>query len=95
MLDAYRDLIDDLLNTPTEIRSLLDASGGSSTSPEATRLVAELRNRDRAILEGSRPSRARRRHTCRRCAPAHPRTTKIYRRSWKRWKLRAGTSSPC
>ena len=51
MLDAYRDLIDDLLNTPSDIRSLLDASGGSNTSPEAMRLVAELRNRDRAILE--------------------------------------------
>jgi hypothetical protein len=51
MLDAYRDLIDDLLNTPSEIRELIDASGGSSTSPEAKRLVAELRNRDRAILE--------------------------------------------
>ena len=51
MLDAYRDLIDDLLNTPSEIRTLLDASSGSTTSPEAMRLVAELRNRDRAILE--------------------------------------------
>jgi hypothetical protein len=51
MLDAYRDLIDDLLSTPTEIRALIDVSGGSTTSPEAKRLVAELRNRDRAILE--------------------------------------------
>jgi hypothetical protein len=51
MLDAYRDLIDDLLSTPTDIRALLDASAGSSTSPEAKRLVAELRNRDRATLE--------------------------------------------
>ena len=51
MLDAYRDLIDDLLNTPSEIRALVDASGESSASPEARRLVAELRNRDRAILE--------------------------------------------
>src|SRR5829696_5885608 len=51
MLDAYRDLIDDLLSTPTEIRALTDASGGSTTSPEVKRLVAELRNRDRAILE--------------------------------------------
>ena len=51
MLDAYRDLIDDLLGTPTEIRALIDASGESGTSPEAKRLVAELRNRDRAILE--------------------------------------------
>ena len=51
MLDAYRDLIDDLLGTPTEIRALIDASGGSSISPEAKLLVAELRNRDRVILE--------------------------------------------
>jgi hypothetical protein len=51
MLDAYRDLIDDLLSTPTEIRELIDVSGGSSISPEAKRLIAELRNRDRAILE--------------------------------------------
>jgi hypothetical protein len=51
MLDAYRDLIDDLLNTPTDIRALIDATRGSSISPEAKRLVAELRNRDRAILE--------------------------------------------
>ncbi len=51
MLDAYRDLIDDLLNTPTEIRALVDASGESSPSPESKRLVAELRNRDRAILQ--------------------------------------------
>jgi hypothetical protein len=50
MLDAYRDLIDDLLNTPSEIRALVDAPGESSASPEARRLVAELRDRDRAIL---------------------------------------------
>jgi hypothetical protein len=51
MLEAYRDLIDDLLNTPTEIRALVDASAGSDTSPEAKRLITEIRNRDRAILE--------------------------------------------
>jgi hypothetical protein len=51
MLDAYRDLIDDLLNTPTEIRGLVETQGGSGTSPGAKRLVAEIRNRDRAILE--------------------------------------------
>ena len=51
MLDAYRDLIDDLLSTPSEIRELVEASGESDTSPETKRLVAELRNRDRAILE--------------------------------------------
>ena len=51
MLDAYRDLIDDLLNTPSEIRALVDTPGGSEMSPEAKRLVAEIRNRDRAILK--------------------------------------------
>lgn len=48
MLDAYRDLIDELLSTPTEIRGLLDHSG--TPSPEALRLIAELRNRDLAVL---------------------------------------------
>jgi hypothetical protein len=51
MLDAYRDLIDDLLSTPSEIRELVEASGASDTTPEMKRLVAELRDRDRAILE--------------------------------------------
>jgi hypothetical protein len=50
MLDAYRDLIDDLLSTPSEIRELIEASGGSDTSPETKHLVAGLRDRDRAIL---------------------------------------------
>jgi hypothetical protein len=51
MLDAYRDLIDDLLSTPSEIRELVEASGASDTTPEMKRLVAQIRNRDRAILE--------------------------------------------
>src|SRR3954454_23391898 len=51
MLDAYRDLIGDLLSTPAEIRELVEASSGSDTSPETKRLVAELRDRDRASLE--------------------------------------------
>jgi hypothetical protein len=50
MLDAYRDLIDDLLSTPSEIRELVEASGASDISPETKRLVAEFRNQDRAIL---------------------------------------------
>lgn len=50
MLDAYQDLIDDLLSTPTEIRALIDVPGRPSASPEAKQLVGELRNRDRAIL---------------------------------------------
>jgi hypothetical protein len=51
MLDAYRDLIDDLLNTPSEIREQIEASGASDASPESKRLVAEIRDRDRAILK--------------------------------------------
>jgi hypothetical protein len=51
MLDAYRDLIDDLLGTPSEIRGLVEASSGTAESPETKRLVAEIRNRDRAVLE--------------------------------------------
>jgi hypothetical protein len=48
MLDAYRDLIDELLSTPTEIRGLLQQS--EDPSPEAVRLMAELRDRDLALL---------------------------------------------
>ena len=51
MLDAYRDLIDDLLSTPTDIRGLVMASGDVPPSAEAKRLIAEIRDRDRAILE--------------------------------------------
>ena len=50
MLDAYRDLIDDLLSTPSEIRELVEVSGGPNPTPETKRLIAEIRNRDRAIL---------------------------------------------
>ena len=48
MLDAYRDLIDELLSTPTEIRGLLQEN--SDPSPEAVRLISELRDRDLAVL---------------------------------------------
>ena len=51
MLDAYRDLIDDLLSTPSDIRELVAASGESGTSPEVKSLIAEIRDRDRSILE--------------------------------------------
>jgi hypothetical protein len=50
MLDAYRDLIDELLGTPSEIRGLID-DGADELPPEARRLIAELRARDRAVLE--------------------------------------------
>jgi hypothetical protein len=48
MLDAYRDLIDELLSTPTEIRGLLQQSG--EPSPATVKLLAELRDRDLAVL---------------------------------------------
>ena len=51
MLDAYRDLIDELLETPSDIRALIEAPDTPLPSAEARRLVAELRDRDRAVLE--------------------------------------------
>ena len=49
MLDNYRDLIDELLGTPTALRELATDHGGAL--PTATRrLVAELRDRDQAVL---------------------------------------------
>jgi hypothetical protein len=50
MLDAYRDLIDELLGTPSEIRGLVESGEGTAPSPEAKRLFVELRDRDRAVL---------------------------------------------
>ena len=51
MLDAYRDLIDDLLSTPSDIRQLVSGSGESGASPEVKGLIAQIRDRDRSILE--------------------------------------------
>jgi len=51
VLDAYRDLIDELLGTPTEIRQLVTAAGDSAVPPDAVRLIAELSDRDRAVLD--------------------------------------------
>src|SRR5688572_17886277 len=48
MLDAYRDLIEELTGTPTALRQALDARGGGAAG-EAAALVAELRDRDRAV----------------------------------------------
>lgn len=48
MLDAYRDLIDELLSTPTEIRGLLQQH--RDPSPETVRLLVQLRDHDLAIL---------------------------------------------
>ena len=49
MLDNYRDLIDELLGTPTALRQLAAARGALPAA--AARLIAELRDRDRAVLE--------------------------------------------
>lgn len=46
MLDNYQDLIDELLGTPSIIRTMI-ATGGD----EALRLVAAMRARDRIVLE--------------------------------------------
>ncbi|MCA9864234.1 MAG: hypothetical protein R2853_13910 [Thermomicrobiales bacterium] len=48
MLDAYRDLIDELLSTPTEIRGLLQDV--DVPAPDAVALIAELRDRDLGVL---------------------------------------------
>ncbi len=50
MLDAYRDLIDELLGTPSQIREMVEVANDGSTSPETKRLIAEIRDRDRAVL---------------------------------------------
>ena len=48
MLDAYRDLIEELTGTPPALRQALDARG-SAASPEAAALIGELRDRDQAV----------------------------------------------
>ena len=50
MLDSYRDLIDSLLDTPSALREVLDAHAAGDAAPAVRRLVAELRDRDRAVL---------------------------------------------
>ena len=47
MLDNYQNLIEELLETPKLVRELL----GEGASPEALALVAELRDRDTAVLD--------------------------------------------
>jgi hypothetical protein len=50
MLDTYRGLIDELLATPSEIRELLAPLSDDARSPEVQRMIAQLRDRDRAVL---------------------------------------------
>lgn len=48
MLDAYRDLIDELLGAPSDLRGLLEDAGGTLPADAAV-LVAEMRDRDAAV----------------------------------------------
>ncbi|MEA2524079.1 MAG: hypothetical protein QOF73_1306 [Thermomicrobiales bacterium] len=50
MLDDYQDLIDELLGTPKIFRDLI-AEAGDAVSPEALGLIADLRDRDRVVLD--------------------------------------------
>jgi hypothetical protein len=50
MLDAYRDLIDELLGTPSAIRGEVATEEEAGLSPAARRVIAELRDRDRMVL---------------------------------------------
>ena len=47
MLDAYRDLIEELTGTPTELRRALDAA--PDLRDQAAPLIAALRDRDQAV----------------------------------------------
>ena len=49
MLDNYRDLIDELLGTPSELRRLLDGRR-TPPSPDAIQVLAELLARDQVVL---------------------------------------------
>ena len=55
MLDNYRDLIDELLGTPTSLRQLAATRPGTPLPAAVARLVAELRDRDRAVLQRLQP----------------------------------------
>src|SRR5262245_24126957 len=50
MLDDYQDLIDELLGTPKTFRELLAGAGGAAPT-EALALIADLRDRDRVVLD--------------------------------------------
>ena len=49
MLDSYRDLIDELIDTPTALRGLFD--NVTAPSDETLALVRELGTRDAAMLD--------------------------------------------
>jgi hypothetical protein len=51
MLDAYQDLIDELLGTPTTLRQLLGGRPVGTIPPAALGLIADLQDRDRVVLD--------------------------------------------
>ncbi|MDQ3045474.1 MAG: hypothetical protein M3R06_10065 [Chloroflexota bacterium] len=51
MLESYRDLIEELTAMPGELRRLLGEPAVSTLDPTVIRLVAELRDRDRLVLQ--------------------------------------------
>ena len=51
MLDTYRDLIDELLETPTTLRALLAGLPPETLPPDVPGLLAELRDRDLAVYQ--------------------------------------------
>ena len=59
MLDAYRDLIDELLETPTEIRALIARVDEGEITSEVRRSLAEMRDRDLLVLERARAMTAK------------------------------------
>jgi hypothetical protein len=59
MLDVYRDLIDELLATPAEVRDGAAARSDESAPPEMRSLIAELSHRDRALLSQIQTMRER------------------------------------
>ena len=50
MLDNYRDLVDELLGTPTALRELVGERLGDDVPPPALALMRELLDRDRTVL---------------------------------------------
>lgn len=70
MLDNYRDLIDELLETPSELRGLVEARTEPPTAA-AVRLLVELRSRDQLIL-GQLQEMTRVRDPYLRAAPESP-----------------------
>lgn len=54
MLDAYRDLIDELLDTPTAIRDAVAESLSDSAALSIGTLVARIRDRDLQVLNRAR-----------------------------------------